>query len=148
MSRPAFVLALALLAAAPAAAPASAQEFGGVPAGQLLTMRQAGAQQAGTGCRLSQTIVVVGVNRALGFGSRASQRAASIAPSDGCRPLVSTGIVAGVNLGLGFGSTAEQSVEGVIPQGSLATTTFTRGVNIAGGGAAAARQRILSVVEP
>jgi hypothetical protein len=112
-----------------------------------LTTRQAGAPQAGGGCRLSQTNVVVGVNRALGFGSRAGQRVASVAPSDGCRPLVSTGIVAGVNLGLGFGSTADQTVEGVIPQGSLATTTFTRGVNIAGS-AAAARQRILNVVEP
>ena len=144
MYRPAFVLALALLAAAPA----SAQEFGGVPQGRLLTTRQAGAPQAGTGCRISQTNVVVGVNRALGFGSRAGQQVASISGAGGgCRPLVSTGIVAGVNLGLGFGSSADQTVEGVTPQGSLATTTFTRGVNVSGA-TAAARQRILNLVQP
>ena len=144
MSRPAFLLAaLALLAAAPA----SAQEFGGVQAGRFLGLGSGAQVNPGGGCRLSQTNVVFGVNRALGLGSKAGQRVASVAPADGCRPLVSTGIVAGVNLGLGLGSAAEQTIEGVTPSGSLATTTFTRGVNISGP-TAAARQRILNLVEP
>lgn len=144
MSRPAFVLAaLALLAAGPVCA----QEFPGGQPGRLLTLRSASPGQLGLGgCRLSQTNVVVGVNRALGQGSRAGQRLGSIAPG-GCQPLVSTGIVAGVNLGLGTGSTADQTVEAVTPRGTLATTTFTRGVNIAGN-AAIARQRLLNLVEP
>ena len=145
MSRPAILLAsLAFLAATAA----SAQESGGVQAGRFFNPHTGSVAQPGPGCRLSQTNVVVGVNRALGTGARAGQRTASVSGGDGgCRPLVSTGIVAGVNLGLGFGSTAEQTVQGVTPSGSLATNTFSRGVNIAGP-AAAARQRVFNLVQP
>ncbi|MFO1073296.1 MAG: hypothetical protein U1E17_11625 [Geminicoccaceae bacterium] len=145
MSRPAILLATLAFLAATAA---SAQESGGVqPGGRFFNPATGSVAQPGPGCRLSQTNVVVGVNRALATGARAGQRVTSAAPSDGCRPLVSTGIVAGVNLGLGFGSTAEQTVQGVTPSGSLSTNSFSRGVNIAGP-AAAARQRVLNLMQP
>ena len=117
MSRPAFLLAALVLLAA---APASAQEFGGVQAGRFLGLRSGATAQPSGGCRLSQTNVVFGVNRALGLGSRAGQRVSSVAPADGCRPLVSTGIVAGVNLGLGLGSADD-------PAATCLTVAFSSG---------------------
>lgn len=152
MSRtPLPLAALALLAAI---VPASAQEFGGVrplgpPRPAPLAGQAYGAPATSQGCRLSQTNVVVGVNRATGAGSLAGQRVAGAAPAGpGCRPLVSTQIVAGVNLGLGAGSAAEQTVEASAPRGALATTTYARGVNVGAGTAAAARQRILTQTYP
>ncbi len=125
-----------------AALPASAQDFGGVrlrgPASVLDRVEANGA----SGCRLSQTSVTVGVNRATGPGSTARQALATDA-SGGCRPLVSTQVTAGVNLGLGARSTAEQSIETRANRGTLATTGVTRGVNFAAGRNSTAAQRIL-----
>jgi hypothetical protein len=143
MSRPTLVLAaLALLTAAPA----SAQEFGGVrpPLGSAFG-RAAPSSPSTATCRLSTTSVAIGINRALAPASQAGQRTVTRG-SGGCRPLVSTAIVAGVNLGLGPGSTADQTVEATAPRGLLATTSFARGFNFAAGAGSAAQQRILSQI--
>lgn len=126
-----------------AALPATAQEYGGVrlrsPASVLDRVESADR----TGCRLSQTNVTFGVNRAFGSGSQARQQIGSDS-SGGCRPLVSTQVTAGVNLALGPRSKADQSVESFAPRGLLATTNVARGVNIAAGARSTAGQRILS----
>jgi hypothetical protein len=143
MFRPRFALAaIALLAALPAAA----QDRGGVqfrdPAAILNTI-----DQAGNGCRLSNTSVTVGVNRAFTPGSLANQQlAANPGLSGGCRPLVSTQVVAGVNLGLGRGSAANQSIDVQGQRGLLATTNVARGFNFAVGGRSTATQNILSQI--
>ena len=87
MPRPTFLLAaLALLAAAPA----SAQEMGGVRPWSVPAYGLAAPQAAGFGCQLSQTTVAIGVNRAFGPGSLAGQRIGTASPvQPGCRPLVS-----------------------------------------------------------
>jgi hypothetical protein len=139
MFRSTFVLAALAFATA---APISAQELGGLHPFQA----QAAFSSPAPGCRLSQTNVAVGVNRALASGSLARQRVVSNAGSGGCRPLVSTQIVAGVNLGLGSGSAAEQTIEAATVPGILATTNFNRGVNIAVGAQSAAQQRLLSQI--
>jgi hypothetical protein len=155
MPRPAFpLLALALLAAAPAAA----QEVGGLRPGAAPAYGLGAPAPAyglgaparpGLGCQLSQTTVAIGVNRAFGAGSLAGQRVGTVSPAQpGCRPLVSTEIVAGVNLGLGAGSTASQTVAASAPRGSLATVTYARGVNLAAGPASAAHQQILGQIFP
>ena len=146
MPRPTFpLLALALLAAAPAAA----QEVGGLRPGPAPAYGLGAPARPGFGCQLSQTTVAIGVNRAFGPGSLAGQRIATAAPAQpGCRPLVSTEIVAGVNLGLGAGSTADQAVAASAPRGSLATVTYARGVNLAIGPASAAHQQILGQILP
>lgn len=126
-----------------AALPATAQEYGGVrlrgPASVLDRIESVDR----TGCRLSQTSVTFGVNRAFGAGSQARQQLGTDG-SGGCRPLVSTQVTAGVNLALGPRSRAEQSVESFAPRGLLATTNVARGVNVAAGARSAAGQRILS----
>ncbi len=133
--RPMFVAALALLAAAPAVA----QETGGLrmrgPASVLDRVEQVGS----SGCRLSHTSVTVGVNRALAPDSVARQGLVTD-NSGGCRPLVSTQVSAGVNLALGPRSRAEQSVEQRGPRGLLATTNVVRGANIAAGARSSAAQ--------
>jgi hypothetical protein len=146
MPRPAFpLLALALLAAAPAAA----QEVGGLRPGPAPVYGLGAPARPGLGCQLSQTTVAIGVNRAFGAGSLAGQRVGTVSPAQpGCRPLVSTEIVAGVNLGLGAGSTAGQTVAASAPRGSLATVTYARGVNLAAGPASAAHQQILGQIFP
>jgi len=146
MPRPAFpLLALALLAAAPAAA----QETGGIRPWPVPAYGLAAPQAPGFGCQLSQTTVAIGVNRAFGPGSLAGQRVGTVSPAPpGCRPLVSTEIVAGVNLGLGAGSTASQTVAASAPRGSLATITYARGVNLAIGPASAAHQQVLGQILP
>jgi hypothetical protein len=131
---------LALLAALPAAA----QERGGVslrnPASEL------NAIDANRGCPLSATSVTVGLNKATGTGSSALQQLGTFGGSgmSGCRPLVSTQVVTGANLALGNGSFAGQSIAAKGPSGVLATTTFTRGVNIGFGAGSTANQRIFN----
>src|SRR5947209_6337814 len=93
------VAALGLLVAA--AAPASAQDRGGV------RMRDPGSvagriESLQPGCPLSRTNVTVGVNRALTPGGQSQQQLVS--SGGGCRPLVSTQVTAGVNLALAPGS--------------------------------------------
>jgi hypothetical protein len=146
MPRPLAAALLALaVAGLPALAPAQAQEFGGLrprsnPAQVLDALDQVGR----SGCRLSQTSVTVGVNRALGAGSSAGQNLLTSPGPNPCRPLVSTGVVAGVNLALGRNSGAEQTIIARQPRGLLATTLVTRGVNLAPGAQASATQRLLN----
>jgi hypothetical protein len=123
--RTSALAALVLLAALPAAA----QDFGGVP------LRGPGAvlgqiNSLGAGCPLSQTNVAIGVNRTLAAGALAQQRVASGASFGGCRPLVSTQVVAGANLAFGSDSVADQTLAATSPRGLLATTGFSRGVNL------------------
>jgi hypothetical protein len=130
--------ALALLAGLPFAA--SAQDSGG----QGLRDPVAGLDRVanpGAGCRLSETRVTIGTNRALTPGSSATQGIAG--GKSRCKPLASTQIVAGVNLALAPDSTADQRIVSRAPKGSLATTNFARGVNRAGSHATAV-QDILS----
>jgi hypothetical protein len=131
---------LALLAALPAAA----QERGGVSLRNPLS--ELNAIDANRGCPLSSTSVTVGVNKATGTGSSALQQLGTFggSGSSGCRPLVSTQVVTGANLALGNGSSAGQSIAAKGPSGALATTTFTRGVNIGFGAGSAANQRIFN----
>ncbi len=121
------------------AAPAVAQDAGGIrlrgPASVLDRVEQVGS----SGCRLSQTSVTVGVNRATAPGSTARQGLVTD-NSGACRPLVSTQVTAGVNLALGPRSRAEQSVEQVGPRGLLATTNVVRGTNFAAGARSSAGQ--------
>lgn len=139
MSLRSFVLpVLALFAALPA----SAQETGGMalrgPAAMLERL-----EQLQPGCRLSQTSVTVGVNRASGARAQARQDLLTTAPG-GCRPLVSTQVVAGANLGLGPGSNADQSIQAYGPRGLLATNAYTRGYNLAAGPRSTAQQRLFN----
>ena len=136
------ILAAAALALC-AALPAAAQDRGGVrlrgPEAVLERVESLGQG----GCRLSQTSVTLGVNRALGAGSQARQQLGTDG-SGGCRPLVATQVTAGVNLALGPRSAAQQSVEASGPRGLLATTNLARGVNIAAGPRSAAAQRVVA----
>ncbi len=104
------------------------------------------AIDANRGCPLSATSVTVGLNKATGTGSSALQQLGTFGGSgmSGCRPLVSTQVVAGANLALGNGSSAGQSIAAKGPSGVLATTTFTRGVNIGFGAGSAANQRLFN----
>ena len=139
MMRPMLAAAALTLCAA---LPAAAQDFGGV------RLRGPGAVLRGieqvdrSGCRLSQTSVTFGVNRA--FGADSTARQALSTNAGGCRPLVSTQVAAGVNLALGPRSTAEQSIDIRGPRGLLAPTTIGRGVNIAANARSAASQRIFA----
>jgi hypothetical protein len=106
-------LTLVLLAIT-AALPAAAQESGGlhVRTNPLATLNQIDADTS-RGCALSSTSVTVGVNKAFGTGSSATQQLGTFAGpagKSGCRPLVSTQVAAGVNLALGGGSQAGQSI--------------------------------------
>ena len=131
---------LALLAALPAAA----QERGGVSLRNPVS--ELNAIDANRGCPLSATSVTVGLNKATGTGSSALQQLVTFGGSgmSGCRPLVSTQVVAGANLALGNGSSAGQSIAAKGPSGVLATTTFTRGVNIGFGAGSTANQRLFN----
>jgi hypothetical protein len=136
-------LALVLVAVT-AALPAAAQESGGLRLGSnpLATLDVIDANR---GCPLSSTSVTVGVNKAFGTGSSATQRLGTNAGSTGrggCRPLVSTQVVAGVNLGLGSGSQAGQSINVQGQRGALDSIGLTRGVNIGIGAGSVANQRI------
>jgi hypothetical protein len=144
MSR-AISLTLALLAIT-AALPAAAQESGGLRlrGNPIATLDQIDADVS-RGCALSSTSVTVGVNKAFGIGSSATQQLGSFAGSaskSGCRPLVSTQVAAGVNLALGGGSQAGQSINVQGQRGSLDTVQFTRGVNLGVGAGSVATQRI------
>ena len=138
-------LTLVILAVT-AALPAAAQESGGLRLGSnpFATLNQIDTDVS-RGCALSSTSVTVGVNKAFGTGSSATQGLSTFAGSgskSGCRPLVSTQVAAGVNLALGGGSQAGQSINVQGQRGALATTTFTRGVNLSGGAGSVAAQRI------
>jgi hypothetical protein len=127
-----------------AALPASAQEVGGMPLrGPLAQLDQ--IEQLRPGCPLSQTSVTVGVNKALGARAQAQQGLLT-ANTGACRPLVSTQVVAGVNLGLGPASGAGQSIQAYGPRGLLATTTYTRGYNLATGPRSTAQQQLLNQI--
>ena len=123
------------------ALPAAAQDFGGVRLRSPASVLDRVESVDRSGCRLSQTSVTVGVNRAFAADSQARQRLVTDG-SGGCRPLVSTQVTAGVNLALGPRSQAEQSIEARGPRGLLATTNVVRGTNIAGGARSAAAQRL------
>ena len=138
MMRPMLAAAVLLLAL-----PAAAQDFGGVRLRSPEAVLNRVEQVSASGCRLSTTSVTVGVNRAIGTGSRAGQRLGTDG-SGGCRPLVSTQVTAGVNLALGRGSQADQSIDARAPRGLLATTNVAHGVNYAAGTRSAATQRILA----
>jgi hypothetical protein len=125
------------------ALPAMAQDFGGVRLGSQGALLDQ-VEQRDPGCPLSQTNVVIGVNRAMTPGSFAQQRLGSA--GSGCRPLVSAQVVAGVNLALAPGSSADQSLAASSPRGLIGTVTFGRGVNYAVGRGSAATQNILSQI--
>jgi hypothetical protein len=139
--------AAALMATLCSGLPALAQDVGGMrlrSPGAVLDQLQSPER---AGCRLSQTSVTFGINKAAGPGSLASQGLSTDARAgNGCRPLVSTAVVAGVNLGLGPRSGAAQSITSQAPQGLLATTQVTRGVNLAAGPRSAAQQRLINQV--
>jgi hypothetical protein len=142
----AISLTLVLLAIT-AALPAAAQESGGLRLGNnpLATLDVIDANR---GCPLSSTSVTVGVNKAFGRGSSATQQLNTVAGptgNGGCRPLVSTQVAAGVNLGLGSGSQAGQSINVQGQRGALDTIGFTRGINIGAGAGSVANQRIQNV---
>jgi hypothetical protein len=135
-------LILALLAIA-TALPAMAQESGGHLRGDSLATLN--VIDANRGCQLSRTSVTVGVNKAFGTSSLATQRlgtAAGATGNDGCRPLVTTQVAVGANLALGSGSQAGQSINVQGQRGALDTIGFTRGVNLSVGAGSAAAQRI------
>lgn len=126
------------------AAPAFAEDHGGLrmrnnPAAMLEQV------EANRGCRLSQTTVAMGTNRAFAPGSSSSQVVAN--GSGGCRPLVTTQVAAGVNLSLGRGSQANQVIAAQGQRGVLATTTFSRGANVAVGARSSASQKIFNQVQ-
>ncbi len=141
MSR-AFLVALSLLAALPAAA----QDMGGVHTrGALSELSQIQANSS-SGCPLSSTSVTVGVNKAQGMQSSAQQQLATMGGtgSSGCRSLVSTQVVAGANLALGGGSNAGQAITAQGPRGVLGTSTYTRGYNLGYGAGSTANQRLIN----
>jgi hypothetical protein len=133
-------LTLVLLAVT-AALPAAAQESGGLRL-RSTTSATLNAIDANRGCRLSSTSVTVGVNKAFGTGSSATQQLGTAAGNSRCRPLVTTQVAAGVNLALGSGSQAGQSIAVQGQSGALASIGFTRGVNVGAGAGSAAAQRI------
>jgi hypothetical protein len=140
MMRPMIVAAALALCAV---LPAQAQDSGGVRLHGSAAVLDRIDSFDRSNCRLSQTSVTVGVNRAAGAGSQARQQLATDS-SGSCRPLVSTQAAVGVNLSLGSRSRADQSIEATGPAGLLSTTTLTRGVNIAAGARSQASLRLLS----
>ena len=142
----AISLTLVLLATT-AALPAAAQDSGGLRlrGNPIATLDQIEANTS-RGCPLSSTSVTVGVNKAFGTGSSATQGLRTVAGStgnSGCRPLVTTQVAVGANLALGAGSQAGQSITSVQGQrGALDSISFTRGINIGVGAGSVATQRI------
>ena len=144
----AFSLTLVLLSVT-AALPAAAQESGGLHLRGSNPLATLDVIDANRGCPLSSTSVTVGVNKAFGTGSSATQQLGTVAGangSSGCRPLVSTQVAAGVNLALGSGSQAGQSINVTGQRGALDTTGFTRGVNVDVGAGSVAAQRIQNLI--
>jgi hypothetical protein len=130
-----------VLFALTAALPAAAQESGGLalrgnPSATL------NAIDANRGCPLSSTSVTVGVNKAFGTGSLATQQLGTAGGNSRCRPLVTTQVAAGANLALGSGSQAGQSIAVQGQGGALASVGFTRGINVGVGAGSVAAQRI------
>ncbi len=143
-SNRAISLAVALLSIT-AALPTAAQESGGLQlrGNGSVTLQ---AIEANRGCPLSSTSVTVGVNKAFGTGSMATQRLGTAsAGSGGCRPLVTTQVAAGANLALGGGSQAGQSIAVQGQRAALGTIDFTRGVNASVGAGSLAAQRLQSL---
>jgi hypothetical protein len=131
-----------VLFALTAALPAAAQESGGLRL-HSNTSVTLNAIEANRGCPLSSTSVTVGVNKAFGTGSSATQQLATAASGNSrCRPLVTTQVAAGVNLALGSGSQAGQSIAAQGQGGALGSNNFTRGVNVGVGAGSVAAQRI------
>jgi hypothetical protein len=139
----AISLILVLLAVT-AALPAAAQESGGLRL-HATASATLNAIDANRGCPLSRTSVTVGVNKAFGTGSLATQQLATAAGNGRCRPLVSTQVAAGVNLALGSGSQAGQSIAVQGQSGALGSIDFTRGINAGVGAGSVAAQRIQNV---
>ena len=139
---------LLMVLASLAALPAAAQDRGGLSRRDPLATLD--LINANRGCPQSATSVTVGVNKATGFGSLASQRLNTITSggggAPGCQPLVSTQVVTGANLALGRGSLADQSIAAQGPRGVLSANSFTRGVNISHGALSTANQRLLNQV--
>ena len=138
-------LTLVLLATT-AALPAAAQDSGGLRlrGNPIATLDQIEANTS-RGCPLSSTSVTVGVNKAFGTGSSATQGLRTVAGStgnSGCRPLVTTQVAVGANLALGAGSQAGQSINVQGQRGALDSISFTRGINIGVGAGSVATQRI------
>jgi hypothetical protein len=141
----AISLTLVLLATT-AALPAAAQDSGGLRlrGNPIATLDQIEANTS-RGCPLSSTSVTVGVNKAFGTGSSATQGLRTVASStgnSGCRPLVTTQVAVGGNLALGAGSQAGQSINVQGQRGALDSISFTRGINIGVGAGSVATQRI------
>jgi hypothetical protein len=136
----AISLTLVLLAVT-AALPAAAQESGGLRL-RGSTSATLNAIDANRGCRLSSTSVTVGVNKAFGTGSSATQQLGTAAGASRCRPLVTTQVAAGVNLALGSGSQAAQSIAAQGQSGALASIDFTRGINAGVGAGSVASQQL------
>jgi hypothetical protein len=141
----AISLTLVLLATT-AALPAAAQDSGGLRlrGNPIATLDQIEANTS-RGCPLSSTSVTVGVNKAFGTGSSATQGLRTVAGStgnSGCRPLVTTQVAVGANLALGAGSQAGQSINVQGQRGALDSISFTRGINIGVGAGSVATQRI------
>ena len=139
----AISLTLVLLATT-AALPAAAQDSGGLRlrGNPIATLDLIDANR---GCPLSSTSVTVGVNKAFGTGSSATQGLRTVASStgnSGCRPLVTTQVAVGANLALGAGSQAGQSINVQGQRGALDSISFTRGINIGVGAGSVATQRI------
>jgi hypothetical protein len=136
----AISLTLVLLAVT-AALPAAAQESGGLRL-RGSTSATLNAIDANRGCRLSSTSVTVGVNKAFGTGSSATQQLGTAAGASRCRPLVTTQVAAGVNLALGSGSQAAQSIAVQGQSGALGSIGFTRGINAGVGAGSVASQQL------
>ena len=136
--------AIALLAVS-AALPVAAQEGGGLRLRGSNSLATLDLIDANRGCPLSSTSVTVGVNKAFGTGSAATQRLetrSGTTNASGCRPLVTTQVATGVSLALGSGSQAGQAINAQGQRGALATASYTRGVNMGVGAGSAATQRI------
>ena len=143
MMHPMLAAVLACGLALGGALPAVAQDAGGVRLRGQADVLDRLDQADRSGCRMSQTSVTVGVNRATARGAQARQQLVTDG-TGGCRPLVSTQVTAGVNLAFGPRSQAEQSIDARAPRGLLATTNVARGVNLAAGSRSAAGQRIFA----
>ena len=132
---------LALLAALPAAA----QERGGVSLRNPVS--ELNAIDANQGCPLSATSVTVGVNKATGTGSSAQQQLGTFGGS-GIVRLAARWSAHRLSPGPTWRWVTARPLASPYaakgPSGVLATTTFTRGVNIGFGAGSTANQRIFN----
>ena len=146
--------ALALVVAAPLAAPASAQEVGGTqlpltgftPHGNFSTStRTVTTMPAPTHCPKAVTQVIAPKNVVTIDGAASSQQVDSTPTLDPrCRPLVSTRVVVPLNLAVGMDSTADQQVSSTMVKGRLVTTDVVKATNGAAGLASTAKQGVNS----